>query len=194
SPRFAHHTFHCVRSTWDGTVSASSAGGSHTPSTGQPSPERTQAPPVLHEVARPGYKRAHAHRLFQDGLTFLVRPARFDTEGGGAAVDQVGEHFMATVMQTVRRFLRPLKTKIPYFKPVRSFLTGAENDQWARVVMNREVRKAVEALPYRHMDALEISGTTWQDFGFQSYRRVLYPDYDICEKPLAETFDLIIAE
>ena len=46
------------------------------------------------------------------------------------------------------------------------------------------------------MDVLEISGSGAQGrYDFRSYRSVHFPEYDICEKPLAEEqFDLIIAE
>ena len=66
--------------------------------------------------------------------------------------------------------------------------------RWSRVVMDRETRKLVEALNPRSLDALEISGCDWRDFGFAGYRQVHYPDYDLCEGPLPERFDLVIAE
>jgi SAM-dependent methyltransferase len=61
--------------------------------------------------------------------------------------------------------------------------------------MDAECRKLVGALDYRNLDALEISGTRWQEFGFRSYRTVDYPEYDVCERPYAaEGYDLVIAE
>ena len=50
------------------------------------------------------------------------------------------------------------------------------------------------ALDFQAIDALEISGTKWRDFGFSSYRTVGFSDYDVCAGPLDETFDLVIAE
>src|SRR5215831_14892716 len=49
---------------------------------------------------------------------------------------------------------------------------------WARIVMERETKAYVRALDYRSMTALEISGTGWTDFGFRSYRRASWPEYD----------------
>lgn len=79
---------------------------------------------------------------------------------------------------------------------VRSFLgTGREDDQWQRVVMNEKTRLLVQALDPRRLDVLEISGDRWEGmFEFRSYRSVQYPAFDVCAGPLAEKFDLIIAE
>jgi SAM-dependent methyltransferase len=66
--------------------------------------------------------------------------------------------------------------------------------RWSRVVMDRETQKLVQPLHPRSLDALEISGTGWKDFGFRSYRHVEFPNYDICHEPLPEQFDLVIAE
>jgi SAM-dependent methyltransferase len=78
----------------------------------------------------------------------------------------------------------------PYF--------GIEPRQWARVVMDRETRRFVGSLDVGRLDALEISGTTdsvWATFGFASYQVANYPEYDICERPVAtEAFDVVIAE
>jgi SAM-dependent methyltransferase len=64
-----------------------------------------------------------------------------------------------------------------------------------RVVLEQETKKLVETLPASKMDALEISGERWKTYPFKSLRSADYPDYDICEKPLAlESFDLVIAE
>jgi SAM-dependent methyltransferase len=61
--------------------------------------------------------------------------------------------------------------------------------------MNRQIEGFLRSLDYTRMDALEISGTKFNDFGFRSYRVAEYPDYDVCAGPLArEAFDLVIAE
>jgi SAM-dependent methyltransferase len=61
--------------------------------------------------------------------------------------------------------------------------------------MDRATANVVRSLPYRQLDVLEISGRRWEGFGFRTYRRVEYPDYDICGGPLIEAaFDLVIAE
>jgi hypothetical protein len=59
-----------------------------------------------------------------------------------------------------------------------------------RVILEQETQKLVDALPVSTMDALQISGERWKSHRFQSLRSADYPDYDICEKPLAvENFD-----
>ncbi|MEH2067802.1 MAG: hypothetical protein V7K47_06485 [Nostoc sp.] len=60
--------------------------------------------------------------------------------------------------------------------------------------MNRKTANLLENLPYQKWRVLEISGSTWQRFGFQNYKNINYPEYDICSAPLPENFDLIIAE
>jgi hypothetical protein len=61
-----------------------------------------------------------------------------------------------------------------------------------RVVLNRT--RIISTLPISEMDVLEISGNKWAETGFKSFQSRDYPDYDVCEKPLFETFNLIIAE
>ena len=75
-------------------------------------------------------------------------------------------------------------------------MTNAESrlTTWSRVVMNRECERWLSALPLQSLHALEISGRTFQDFGFASYRTVDFPEFDLCAGPLQDTFDLVIAE
>ncbi|MGC2814152.1 MAG: methyltransferase domain-containing protein [Candidatus Acidiferrum sp.] len=82
------------------------------------------------------------------------------------------------------------------FHPAMRRLLGLGGVQWLRVVMNAEIEKFVRSLDCAKIDALEISGTASQErYPFRSYRAVHYPEYDVCEKPLAaEQFDLVIAE
>jgi len=94
-----------------------------------------------------------------------------------------------------------LKSLIParYQPRLRRWLqpNGTEgNVHWCRIVMNREIEKFIRSLDCCHIDALEISGTGSQGrHNFRSYRTVQYPDYDVCQGPLAgEQFDLAIAE
>ena len=74
------------------------------------------------------------------------------------------------------------------------FQFGCKPVQWHRVVMDRETEALVRELDPPPADALEISGSKWESFGFHSYRRVAYPEFDICEETLDQKFDLIIAE
>jgi len=60
--------------------------------------------------------------------------------------------------------------------------------------MNQACADLVRALPWAQYDALEVSGRTWCEFGFASHRGVDFPDYDICAGPLAQRFDIVIAE
>lgn len=78
--------------------------------------------------------------------------------------------------------------------PIIDPITGLEEVRWSRVVMLREAEKLVQALQPETLTALEISGGYWCKLNFKSYRTVHYPDYDVCEKPLPEKFDLIIAD
>lgn len=68
-----------------------------------------------------------------------------------------------------------------------------------RVVVDRETAKMVSKLPVNSIDALEISGKRWSEFGFKSFLSVDYPEYDICSGPLivdskALSFAIIITE
>ena len=98
------------------------------------------------------------------------------------------------LLSAVKRLLRPIRPYVPFLDRARGYLTGAGNDQWARAVMNREVRALIDRLPTAQMDVLEISGESWQNFPFRSYLSVSYPEYDLCATPLDRTVDLIIAE
>jgi SAM-dependent methyltransferase len=71
---------------------------------------------------------------------------------------------------------------------------GNECEHWIRIVMNQETKKLVESINPSKLDVLEVSGKQWQDFGFQSYRSLNYPELDICSQKLDETFDLVVAE
>ena len=56
--------------------------------------------------------------------------------------------------------------------------------------MNRETAKLLENLPFSKWRVLEVSGKTWETFGFQEYENINYPEYDICSAPLPRKFDL----
>jgi hypothetical protein len=84
--------------------------------------------------------------------------------------------------------------KRAFARPLVRWLTAADSPAWARVVMNGETRRLVGALGPQRLDALEISGDKWKDFGFRSYRAADYPGYDVCEGPLPERYDVVIAE
>ena len=72
---------------------------------------------------------------------------------------------------------------------------SAVNEDWCRVVMNRETRRIVKSLQPERLNGLEISGNSWGNWeSFKSYKSLKYSDFDICESCLDETFNLIIAE
>ena len=72
---------------------------------------------------------------------------------------------------------------------------GARDEQWSRVVMNRQTREMINRLNPGSLDVLEISGDDWAArMKFKSYRSVGYPEFNICESTLDDRFDLIIAE
>lgn len=73
-------------------------------------------------------------------------------------------------------------------------LIGFEETLWTRKVPDEQARKLIAELRPSTISALEVSGRVWHDFGFQSYRSVHYPDFDVCRDVLPASFDLIIAE
>jgi SAM-dependent methyltransferase len=74
-------------------------------------------------------------------------------------------------------------------------LLGYRDEQWIRVVMNRETLKLVGRLKTEELEALEISGSFWENrCRFKSYTGVQFPEFDICSNILEKKFDLIIAE
>lgn len=67
--------------------------------------------------------------------------------------------------------------------------------QWARIVMDREMETFFRSIGSGSRDALEISGSKWENSGFKTYRSLQFPDYDLCQEPaVAAAYDLVIAE
>lgn len=74
-------------------------------------------------------------------------------------------------------------------------LVGITWNQWAREVMDREARDFVGRLDYGHLDALEVSGNYWSDFGFRSFEIIKFPEFDLCgDKIEKEKWDIIFLE
>lgn len=101
-------------------------------------------------------------------------------------------------MIKVSDIFRPL-IPLAYRKRLRSWLQpngSRDGVHWCRVVMNREIEGFIRSLDCSHIDALEISGSYSRGrYNFRSYQTAQYPDYDVCNGPLAEEqFDLVIAE
>ena len=84
------------------------------------------------------------------------------------------------------------------------FQFGCRNEQWVRVIMNRETASLVRGLNPGNIRALELSGDQWREFGFKSYSATRFPtgtrcetgtiESDICAEPVKGEFDLVIAE
>lgn len=71
---------------------------------------------------------------------------------------------------------------------------GFSEERWTRVILNQETHKLISGLEPANLKVLEISGSDWQKFGFREYKSLSYPEFDVCQSPLTESFDLIIAE
>jgi hypothetical protein len=91
--------------------------------------------------------------------------------------------------------VRAVLKALPVYPTLRRiYQFGARDEEWARVVMNRETQALIASLSPGDLRALEISGANWQDMPFRSYRSVHYPECDICESSLDDRFDLILAD
>ncbi len=62
------------------------------------------------------------------------------------------------------------------------------------MIINQKTKDLISGLDHRKFDVLEISGSRWENFDFNSCKSVSYPQFDICKNALDEKFDLIIAE
>jgi len=102
----------------------------------------------------------------------------------------------ATALPSWKRVLRFLTTEFIIQLDQRTTRPGPSQMHWARIVMNRVTRELIATLPPPStLDVLEISGTGWGKLlPFKHYQSCYYPEFDICEMALLETFDLIIAE
>lgn len=99
---------------------------------------------------------------------------------------------MFSISRILNKVLRPLP-----FYPIlrRGYKNIVTDEQWARIIMNRETQKIVKNLMPGRLDVLEISGAGWREKEpFKSYKQVSYPEFNICRSALEEKFDLIIAE
>ncbi len=65
---------------------------------------------------------------------------------------------------------------------------------YMREVSNQNTWDFVSKLNYQNFDALEISGDRWSTMGFNSYKSLGYPEFDILDPQITDTFDLIVAE
>lgn len=72
---------------------------------------------------------------------------------------------------------------------------GYDYQHWSRAAMYPQAFALIEELGPQQLDVLEISaGERFRKIPFRSYTEANYPDYDVCERPLDQKFDLIIAD
>ena len=98
---------------------------------------------------------------------------------------------MTDPTHTYRKLKRLLRNLL---NSMYDWLTGAENIQWSRVVMREECEKLLKAHDLTKLCALEISGNYWGGMPFAQYTTVVYPEFNICDAVLPDSYDLIIAE
>lgn len=67
---------------------------------------------------------------------------------------------------------------------------------WCRKIMDESTKKLISSLSHRDLDAIEISGKSWKKFPFKSYKKLSYPDFDICNiDPSFENIcDIVLVE
>lgn len=73
-------------------------------------------------------------------------------------------------------------------------ITGLQNINWSRVVMQGKCDDLIRKLNPEKLTALEISGNRYKDINFASYKSAWYPEFDICASVTSDKFDLVIAE
>lgn len=72
---------------------------------------------------------------------------------------------------------------------------GYDARHWTRPVMYDTCSQWLAEFPLSQWDALEISaGWQWRTLPFKSFREANFPEYDVCDGPLPEQFDLVIAD
>jgi SAM-dependent methyltransferase len=115
---------------------------------------------------------------------------------GAAVVNRLWNLLQPLYMRRSSRSVLKALLPVRYHQSLRTWLRSTSGVQWCRVVMNQEIERFIRSLDCANIDALEISGSGSKDrYGFRSYQIAQYPDYDICNGPLApDGFDLVIAE
>lgn len=67
---------------------------------------------------------------------------------------------------------------------------------WCRKVMNESTHKIISSLSYKELDAIEISGEAWETFPFKTYKKLFYPEFDICKRnsSFEKICDIVLVE
>jgi SAM-dependent methyltransferase len=72
---------------------------------------------------------------------------------------------------------------------------GGPSDQWCRIVMNQHIREQLVALRPEDCSAVEVSGTSYQDLPWRTYRPTRFGDLDLCAPPPdLDPHDVVICE
>lgn len=72
---------------------------------------------------------------------------------------------------------------------------GPGHPQWLRDVMTPDTRECFESLKPETLDAVEISGSSWEDLPWRHYEQLHFPDFDLCNPAaLHGPYDLVICE
>lgn len=92
-----------------------------------------------------------------------------------------------------------LREKLRRIKPLVNLyrMIYGKKPRWPqeiRIVMDRETKKWIEALPTKQMDILEVSGNKWKYLESKTFDELRFPAFDICEQKTDILYDLIIAE
>lgn len=66
--------------------------------------------------------------------------------------------------------------------------------QWCRLVMNERISAVLDGLPAGLCDAVEVSGDQHGGRPWRSYRRLSYPEFDLCSPSTVDQYDVVICE
>jgi hypothetical protein len=102
--------------------------------------------------------------------------------------------FRGVVPESVRSLVpAPLRTASWNVLAGRS--NAPEDDQWCRLIMNRDIHELIEGLPPENFDAIEISGRLRGAYPWRSYTRTEFPEFDLCGPPPShEAHSFVICE
>ena len=74
---------------------------------------------------------------------------------------------------------------------------GPSDQNWQRIVLNREVSEYIAGLDIENLSAAEISGKNHAGRGWKEFTDLNYPGFDLCDElpdELRESFDVVICE
>jgi SAM-dependent methyltransferase len=73
--------------------------------------------------------------------------------------------------------------------------SAGASDQWQRVIMNEEIAAHLGRLGPSRLSAAEISGDAHANRGWEEFRSLNYPDFDLCAPiTTAGRYDVVICE